>query len=101
QATQQNAALVEEMAAAASSLKSQARELVQTVAVFKLDDNGHAITSGPAIARSNATTRPVQSAIQVAPKTPSKVTRLQPLPAHATVESTSSAKTGTDDWASF
>ncbi len=36
QATQQNAALVEEMAAAASSLKTQALELVQTVAVFKL-----------------------------------------------------------------
>jgi methyl-accepting chemotaxis protein len=39
QATQQNAALVEEMAAAADSLKSQARDLVQTVAVFKLDSN--------------------------------------------------------------
>jgi methyl-accepting chemotaxis protein len=37
QATQQNAALVEEMAAAASSLKSQAQDLVGTVAVFKLD----------------------------------------------------------------
>ena len=36
QATQQNAALVEEMAAAASSLKSQAHELVQVVAAFKL-----------------------------------------------------------------
>jgi methyl-accepting chemotaxis protein len=36
QTTQQNAALVEEMAAAASSLKSQAQELVQTVAVFQL-----------------------------------------------------------------
>ena len=36
QATQQNAALVEEMAAAASSLQSQAQELVQTVAVFKI-----------------------------------------------------------------
>ena len=34
--TQQNAALVEQMAAAASSLKSQAEELVGTVAVFKL-----------------------------------------------------------------
>lgn len=39
QVTQQNAALVEEMAAAASSLKSQAQELVQTVAVFKLGAN--------------------------------------------------------------
>jgi hypothetical protein len=35
QVTQQNAALVEEMAAAASSLKSQANDLVQAVAVFK------------------------------------------------------------------
>ena len=37
QTTQQNAALVEQMAAAASSLKAQARELVDTVAVFQLD----------------------------------------------------------------
>jgi methyl-accepting chemotaxis protein-1 (serine sensor receptor) len=36
QVTQQNAALVEEMAAAANSLKTQARELVDAVAVFKL-----------------------------------------------------------------
>jgi len=36
QTTQQNAALVEEMAAAASSLKSQAQDLVQVVSVFKL-----------------------------------------------------------------
>ena len=36
QSTQQNAALVEQMAAAANSLKSQAQDLVQTVAVFKL-----------------------------------------------------------------
>jgi methyl-accepting chemotaxis protein len=36
QVTQQNAALVEEMAAAASSLQSQAQDLVKTVAMFKL-----------------------------------------------------------------
>ena len=36
QNTQQNAALVEQMAAAASSLKSQSEELVQTAAMFKL-----------------------------------------------------------------
>ncbi|MBC7681521.1 MAG: HAMP domain-containing protein [Ferruginibacter sp.] len=41
QATQQNAALVEEMAAAAGSLKSQSNELVQVVAVFKL--NGQSV----------------------------------------------------------
>jgi methyl-accepting chemotaxis protein len=36
QATQQNAALVEESAAAAESLRQQAQQLVQAVAVFKL-----------------------------------------------------------------
>jgi methyl-accepting chemotaxis protein len=41
QVTQQNAALVEQMAAAASSLKSQAGDLVQTVAVFKLNPNAN------------------------------------------------------------
>jgi methyl-accepting chemotaxis protein len=35
QTTQQNAALVEEMAAAASSLRTQAGELVNTVSVFR------------------------------------------------------------------
>lgn len=38
QVTQQNAALVEESAAAAESLRSQAQQLVKTVAVFKLSD---------------------------------------------------------------
>jgi methyl-accepting chemotaxis protein len=46
QTTQQNAALVEEMAAAASSLKSQATELVQAVAFFKVN-GGHAGSSMP------------------------------------------------------
>ncbi|CAM8669751.1 Tar Methyl-accepting chemotaxis protein [Comamonadaceae bacterium] len=36
QATQQNAALVEEMAAAASSLKAQSGDLVEVVSIFKL-----------------------------------------------------------------
>jgi methyl-accepting chemotaxis protein-1 (serine sensor receptor) len=37
QATQQNAALVEQSAAAAESLRQQAQQLVQAVAVFRLD----------------------------------------------------------------
>ena len=48
QVTQQNAALVEEMAAAASSLKSQAQELVNTVAVFKLGAGQEGTFSAPA-----------------------------------------------------
>jgi len=48
QTTQQNAALVEEMAAAASSLKSQAQDLVHTVAVFNL--GGNAVVQRSAVA---------------------------------------------------
>jgi len=56
QTTQQNAALVEEMAAAASSLRSQAGELVETVSVFKLDagDIGTAKSARPLAARASA-----------------------------------------------
>ena len=53
QATQQNAALVEQMAAAASSLKSQAQELVQTVAVFQLGNTP--------VARNSAAPRQAES----------------------------------------
>lgn len=62
QVTQQNAALVEEMAAAASSLKGQSGDLVDSVRVFTLDSNlaarsgsaraQHAITDANLIAIS-------------------------------------------------
>jgi methyl-accepting chemotaxis protein len=53
QATQQNAALVEEMAAAASSLRGQAQDLVQAVSAFRLDA-GVAAQFTPAPTRSAA-----------------------------------------------
>ena len=43
QVTQQNAALVEESAAAAESLKQQAARLVSAVSVFRLGGNGRAV----------------------------------------------------------
>jgi hypothetical protein len=46
-ATQQNAALVEEMAAAASSLKGQAQDLVQLVSVFRLSTDREVGTREP------------------------------------------------------
>jgi uncharacterized phage infection (PIP) family protein YhgE len=64
QVTQQNAALVEEMAAATNSLSQQAQELVNTVAVFKLAQ-GAAASAAPA--------RPVRSAPAPAPKPVSRV----------------------------
>jgi methyl-accepting chemotaxis protein len=58
QATQQNAALVEESAAAAESLKQQAQQLVQAVAVFKLTGGGSMQTAGePAVQRRQAATQ--------------------------------------------
>ena len=55
QMTQQNAALVEESAAAAQSLRDQAQRLAQVVSVFRLD--GHATTpveAAPALAASTS-----------------------------------------------
>ena len=67
QVTQQNAALVEEMAAAASSLQSQASDLVGTVAVFKI---GHDSPTRPA---SSASTAPRAAArLATLPRAPAK-----------------------------
>ncbi|MDF1485231.1 methyl-accepting chemotaxis protein [Ramlibacter sp. H39-3-26] len=67
QATQQNAALVEQSAAAAASLTTQAQELVQAVAVFKLaaDHQGGAYASASAarpVARRPAPVPPTVAA---------------------------------------
>ena len=98
QATQQNAALVEQSAAAAESLTSQARQLVQVVAMFKLSQQERATSAAHAAApaanapgierrspqRATNVTRPNFEARQAAAITPGH-----------------HAKTGTDDWESF
>ena len=82
QATQQNAALVEESAAAAESLSDQARQLVQVVAVFKLDG-----ATAAANARSATLT-----AVAKAKATP--VAARRPAPVLA-------AAASSDEWESF
>ena len=59
QATQQNAALVEQMAAAATALSTQAVELVQAVAVFKVERGSGALgaSGAPRARRAPAPTR--------------------------------------------
>ncbi|OGB30496.1 MAG: hypothetical protein A3F78_14525 [Burkholderiales bacterium RIFCSPLOWO2_12_FULL_61_40] len=109
QVTQQNAALVEEMAAAASSLKSQAQELVQNVAIFKLHGNAPAtspltvpsrrqVPSPGPIARMAAKSTQNQG-ITHAPKlaalTPAKAAPAPPSPAKTTPAA------GDDDWETF
>ena len=60
QVTQQNAALVEQMAAAAGSLSTQAKELVQSVAVFKLgaEQEHYSVPQLAAVRSSKPKTQP-------------------------------------------
>ncbi|KQM70096.1 methyl-accepting chemotaxis protein [Xylophilus sp. Leaf220] len=116
QVTQQNAALVEESAAAAASLKQQAQQLVDTVAVFQLDHGAMAArramaaapavpapAAAPAIARPPATSpvavrrlsaQPAPAAAKPAPRpaaaAPASAKAAQPAPAGSA-----------DDWESF
>ncbi|MAM89021.1 MAG: methyl-accepting chemotaxis protein [unclassified Hahellaceae] len=62
QVTQQNAALVEEAAAAAESLQDQAVELEQTVAVFRLENQNARKVSKKAVA-AKASAAPVKTAM--------------------------------------
>ncbi|MDP3651840.1 MAG: methyl-accepting chemotaxis protein [Rhodoferax sp.] len=114
QVTQQNAALVEEMAAAASSLKSQADDLVHTVAVFNLADGGRRraapvptlsvrtalpqrVSAKPAALKAPASVRTPASAAPALPKPAPKV-------APKVVPKTTTKATpagGDDDWETF
>jgi methyl-accepting chemotaxis protein len=105
QVTQQNSALVEESAAAAESLKIQARQLVETVAVFKLDAAApDTTTAGDA---TSPTAQPGRSQRRV-PHRATHMTR-QPFTQHRPADrqpllataQTASATAGSDQWASF
>ncbi|MEK8034509.1 methyl-accepting chemotaxis protein [Ideonella sp. DXS29W] len=121
QMTQQNAALVEESAAAAESLKEQASRLMQVVATFRLDDTGsltggdaaspslsHAATYKPSAAAARPATAPgaTRPASSSAPKattasTP-KSTPAAAAPSPAPAPSTPATAGGDDgDWTAF
>ncbi len=103
QATQQNAALVEEMAAAASSLKSQAHDLVEVVAAFKLADGSHSSAPGfsppkAAVRSSVPKTTPFKGVERrAAGVTGSPAQRAAPAPRVSVKASTAPG----DDWESF
>jgi methyl-accepting chemotaxis protein len=101
QSTQQNAALVEEMAAAASSLKVQALELVETVATFKLSDDGKPVskTRAPLPTRRKAPLPAKATAANRSPAAPSQPTRL-PQPTTRIVAK-ASTDDGGEDWGTF
>ncbi|MCX7278278.1 MAG: methyl-accepting chemotaxis protein [Burkholderiales bacterium] len=101
QVTQQNAALVEESAAAADSLSKQAEDLLQSVAVFTINGNATKLAyAAPQPARKlehaehgtpNRAPNVVLPALNRAKPTAPKTKRV----------STAVANTGNDDWASF
>jgi dihydroxyacetone kinase len=96
QATQQNAALVEESAAAADSLKTQAQQLVGAVAVFKV--GGHEASNAPALAASPIAAR---SAVRPARPAARAALPLTGKPAHSPTAELP-RRTGTDDdWQTF
>jgi methyl-accepting chemotaxis protein-1 (serine sensor receptor) len=101
QVTQQNAALVEESAAAAESLRLQAQQLVQAVAVFSLSqDREHRGAPAAASAAPVVERRGPNRATNV--KRPSFGNKGKRVAASPGPESAPpSPKTGSDDWQSF
>jgi methyl-accepting chemotaxis protein len=121
QVTQQNAALVEESAAAAASLSQQAQKLAEVVAVFQIDDSAVRAPATPAAAapaagskagawsgadrrgpdRATNVQRPAFGAKPAAPAAavPAKASAA-PAAAPAAAQAAPAA-TGTDDWTSF
>jgi hypothetical protein len=128
QMTQQNAALVEQSAAAASSMKDQADRLASLVATFKLDGNALAVRSAPlgrkpafaapkALAsrpapralpapakRLAAPSRPAVAVSKAAPlarKTAPLLTAKVAMPAVSKKSTTANASKGDDAWETF
>ena len=120
QMTQQNAALVEQSAAAASSMKDQAHRLAGVVATFKLD--GMAVAAAPVHPPATSSTLPRPSArkalapapaprkvLAAAPKAQPAFASKVPQVSHATAAPPAVKKssapaaraTGDDDWEAF
>jgi len=100
QMTQQNAALVEESAAAAESLKDQAQRLMKVVATFRLDGNGSlAVEAAPAAAAPARRATPARAAAPV--KRPAAATVATPAAAPVAAAPATAPTAGDDEWTSF
>ncbi len=104
QVTQQNAALVEQSAAASESLKHQTFLLAQAVSVFRLDSTRQSHTpQGAAASVGQSTERrgPDRARNVTRPVFKAKPTRAQATVSGLNHPGSASAKTGTDDSESF
>jgi len=105
--TQQNAALVEQAAAAAQSLQDQAGELARVVSIFKLEENEQFQFDAPAPVAATAVTAvavvPRQPAKRTAPpalKKPVAAARQDDAPAQPKSKK-AAAPAGADEWEEF
>ena len=105
QTTQQNAALVEESAAAAQSLENQAAQLVQTVAVFKLGSAGTRVTGPsatlPRHSPHHPTQRPQAAARLASGRPATQRVALASTPTSSPAPALATPRKGQDDWESF
>ena len=111
QMTQQNAALVEQSAAAAQSLREQADRMKQAVAVFKVSDGAtqaaaRVVAPAPAtrvavrLAAPTAGAKPTTPPRVQAPQAPARPVAAVPV-LQTKVSSRAAAPGGDDDWESF
>ncbi|WP_229257252.1 methyl-accepting chemotaxis protein [Duganella callida] len=97
--TQQNAALVEEAAAAAQSLQDQAAELGRVVSIFKLvEGEERKAVVAPAPVAAKAVVKPITT-----PRAPVKKLATAPAPAAAKPKKVAAAAStaGSDEWEEF
>ena len=96
QVTQQNAALVEEAAAAAESMQDQAARLAQVAGGFKLEQP----LAAPVAAAAAIKPRPAVHASHAAPA-PRKTIAKPALAAHPAPRKTPAMPAGEQDWEEF
>ncbi|MBX9902170.1 MAG: MCP four helix bundle domain-containing protein [Burkholderiaceae bacterium] len=98
--TQQNAALVEEAAAAAQSLQDQASELAKVVSIFKLNANEQSMAGMRASAPATAPVRRVEPAPAAKPKSSKPAVKSLPNVKPAAQKASAPSKSD-DDWEEF
>ncbi|KJK26244.1 membrane protein [Burkholderiaceae bacterium 16] len=96
QVTQQNAALVEEAAAAAGALEEQAQKLNGVVSVFRLSGS-HAVATPAPVTRVAATAK----AVAAMPTRARPPVQRKARPAPPAAPALAAAGTGGDDWSAF
>ena len=102
QTTQQNGARVEQAAAAAESLRQQAQQLVQAVAVFKLSGMEVASHAAPAVVHRSPPKKAMAGLKHPAPRAAKSPAVTKPqAEMSASAPAARGAAGGDDDWTSF